>query len=98
MGTKIVLDTNVFVSAIGWKGASREIFKDCIEGNLELFISTEIFDEIKRVLNHPKFKFDYPFEARPQRVASLFPEAVRETALRFLTGMKMDSKIKIKED
>lgn len=57
MGTKIVLDTNVFVSAIGWKGASREIFKDCIEGNLELFISTEIFDEIKRVLNYPKFKF-----------------------------------------
>lgn len=41
----------------GWKGASREIFKDCIRGNLELFISAEIFDEIKRVLNYPKFKF-----------------------------------------
>ncbi len=57
MGKKVVLDTNVFVSALGWKGTSREIFKDCIEGSLELFISTEIFDEIKRVLNYPKFKF-----------------------------------------
>jgi hypothetical protein len=42
-------------------------------------------------------KGNYPFEARPQRVASLFPEAVRETALRFLTGIKMDSKIKSTE-
>lgn len=57
MGTKVVLDTNVFVSALGWQGASREIFKNCIEGDLELFISIEIFDEIKRVLNYPKFKF-----------------------------------------
>lgn len=39
MGKKVVLDTNVFVSASGWKGASREIFKDCIEGKFELFIS-----------------------------------------------------------
>lgn len=57
MGKKVVLDTNVFVSALGWKGTSREIFKDCIEGSLELFISAEIFDEIKRVLHYPKFKF-----------------------------------------
>ncbi|MBI5893662.1 MAG: putative toxin-antitoxin system toxin component, PIN family [Deltaproteobacteria bacterium] len=57
MGKKVVLDTNVFVSALGWKGAPREIFKDCIEGSLELFISAGIFDEIKRVLNYPKFKF-----------------------------------------
>lgn len=39
------------------KGASREIFKGCIDGDLELFISTEIFNEIKRVLNYPKLKF-----------------------------------------
>jgi len=57
MGKKVVLDTNVFVSALGWKGASREIFKGCIDGDLELFISTEIFNEIKRVLNYPKLKF-----------------------------------------
>ena len=57
MGKKVVLDTNVFVSALGWKGASRNIFNNCIDGDLELFISAEIFDEIKRVLNYPKFKF-----------------------------------------
>jgi putative PIN family toxin of toxin-antitoxin system len=57
MGKKVVLDTNVFVSALGWKGASRNIFNNCIDGDLELFISTGIFDEIKRVLNYPKLKF-----------------------------------------
>ena len=58
MGKKVVLDTNVFVSALGWKGASREIFQNCIKGNLKLFISAGIFDEIKRVLSYPKFKFN----------------------------------------
>ncbi len=57
MGTKVVFDTNVFVSALGWRGASHEIFNRCIKGNLKLFISIEIFDEIKRVLNYPKFRF-----------------------------------------
>ena len=38
MGKKVVLDTNVFISAFGWQGASREIFKGCIDGDLELFI------------------------------------------------------------
>lgn len=57
MGSKVVLDTNVFISALGWKGASQRIFNECIEGNLELFFSLEIFDEVRRVLNYPKFKF-----------------------------------------
>lgn len=57
MGTKVVLDTNVFVSALGWPGTSRKVFNNCIGGDLELFISIEIFDEIKRVLHYPKFKF-----------------------------------------
>lgn len=30
MGTKVVLDTNVFISAMGWAGASRKILNDCI--------------------------------------------------------------------
>ncbi len=37
MGSKVVLDTNVFISALGWKGASQRIFNECIEENLELF-------------------------------------------------------------
>ena len=28
MGSKVVLDTNVFISALGWKGASQRIFND----------------------------------------------------------------------
>lgn len=57
MGQKVVLDTNVFVSGLGWKGASHNVLNECINENLDLFLSVEIFDEIKRVLNYPKFKF-----------------------------------------
>ncbi len=57
MGSKVVLDTNVFISVLGWKGASQRIFNECIEGNLELLFSLEIFDEARRVLSYPKFKF-----------------------------------------
>ncbi|MBI5789603.1 MAG: putative toxin-antitoxin system toxin component, PIN family [Candidatus Schekmanbacteria bacterium] len=57
MGKKVVLDTSVFISALGWKGASHKIFNDCIFGKYELILSLEIFDELKRVLNYPKFKF-----------------------------------------
>ena len=57
MGSKVVLDTNVLISAFGWKGASRKIFHKCIKGELDLFLTIEMFDELKRVVNYPKFKF-----------------------------------------
>ncbi len=53
MGTKIVLDTNVLISAFGWKGASREIFHKCIEGKLDVkefegtkIVSPEVFKHL----------------------------------------------------
>lgn len=57
MGSKVVLDTNVFVSALGWKGASHNVLNECINEKLDLFLSVEIFNEIKRVLMYPKFRF-----------------------------------------
>jgi len=89
MGSKkVVLDTSVFVSALGWKGASREIFNDCIKGDLELFLSTEIFDEIKRVLNYPKFKFS-------QTEIDDFLDQILEVGNLVETGIKVDM---IKDD
>jgi putative PIN family toxin of toxin-antitoxin system len=88
MGKKVVLDTNVFVSALGWKGASREIFEDCIGGNLELFISVEIFAEMKRVLNYPKFKFS-------QEEINEFLDQILEAGNLVETKVKVE---KIKDD
>ena len=58
MGTKIVLDTNVIVSAFGWKGVPHEIFQKCIESHFQLFISPPLLSEIKRVLSYHKFHFN----------------------------------------
>jgi len=54
---KIVLDTNVFVSALGWEGKPRRIFRYCIEGRCHLFISQAIILETVKVLSYPKFNF-----------------------------------------
>ncbi len=54
---KIVIDTNNLISALGWEGKSRELLRKVIDKEYELFISVEIFDELKRVMNYPKFKF-----------------------------------------
>ena len=52
---KVVLDTNVFISALFWKGAPYQIFKRILEGAILNFVSPQILAEIKeRLLD--KFK------------------------------------------
>jgi uncharacterized protein len=58
MGTKIVLDTNVIVSAFGWKGSPHEIFQKCMRGHFQLYLSSPLLSEIKRVLSYHKFHFN----------------------------------------
>lgn len=59
MGTrlKVVLDTNVYVSALGWRGKEHRIFRKCVAGEVALYLSYEILQEIERVLTYPKFGF-----------------------------------------
>jgi putative PIN family toxin of toxin-antitoxin system len=54
---KVILDTNVYISALGFEGNEREILKRCIKGEISLYLTEEIFKEIERVLEYPKFKF-----------------------------------------
>lgn len=55
---KLVLDTNIILSAIGWsKGKPRKILNKCIDGELIPIISKDILDEVKTVLKRPKFDF-----------------------------------------
>ena len=52
---KVVLDTNVLISALFWKGAPYQIFKRILEGAVLNFVSLQILAEIKeRLLD--KFK------------------------------------------
>ena len=54
---KIVLDTNVLISAIVFGGKPRKILESVIRGELTLFLSEDILDELKAVLQRPKFGF-----------------------------------------
>lgn len=54
---KVVLDTNILISALGWKGKPKQILQECLSGNLELITSKEQLEELERIMNYPKFKF-----------------------------------------
>jgi putative PIN family toxin of toxin-antitoxin system len=53
---KLVLDTNIFISAFYWGGKPRQILERIISGADDLYITREILTEISRVLSSPKFK------------------------------------------
>lgn len=55
--TKVLLDTNILISALGWNGKPRELFQKCLTHELELITSTQQLEELERVLNYPKFNF-----------------------------------------
>lgn len=52
---KIVLDTNVLISAIVFGGKPRKIMESILEGSVHLFLSREIMDEFEGVPYRRKF-------------------------------------------
>lgn len=54
---RIVLDTNILVSALFWSGNERKVFRACVEGTHQSVTSPILLAEAERVLIE---KFDYP--------------------------------------
>jgi putative PIN family toxin of toxin-antitoxin system len=61
--TKVVIDTNVMVSAFGWHGKPEEVVMLATRGKITNFISIEILAELRRVVSYPKFKFSEALQA-----------------------------------
>jgi putative PIN family toxin of toxin-antitoxin system len=57
MGARVVLDTNILVSALGWRGAPHQIVRSCLDHRHELLLSPDLLEEVERVLHYPKFSF-----------------------------------------
>ncbi|MBI2499045.1 putative toxin-antitoxin system toxin component, PIN family [Candidatus Woesearchaeota archaeon] len=53
---KIVLDTNIFISGIFWRGSSNKVITNWKEGRFTLVISLQIISEIIKVLKDFKIK------------------------------------------
>ena len=54
---KLVLDSNVFISAVVFGGKPREILDLAVKGLIEIAVSDDILEEIKEVLEGNKFQF-----------------------------------------
>ncbi len=53
----IVVDTNLLISALGWKGKPRMLLNLVLEDKLKLLLSSKQLKELIRVLGYPKFAF-----------------------------------------
>lgn len=49
--TKVVIDTNVIVSAFGWHGTPEKIVRLIITGKIQNFITMEMLAEVARVVS-----------------------------------------------
>ena len=56
---RLVLDTNVWVSAVIWKGSPARIIKAAQEKKVCIITSEEIVNEISRTLAYPRLKRIY---------------------------------------
>lgn len=65
---KVVLDTNVLISAILFGGNPRQILEKAIRGGIRLCLSGPILDELSGVLRRPKFDYS------PERVQIILTE------------------------
>ena len=53
---KVVLDTNVLISAFLWQGPAKEIFVLAERNHFTICTNKELLDEFERVLGYPKLK------------------------------------------
>lgn len=53
---RLVLDTNILVSAVVGKGSPRKLLQACIDGHHTLLESPQTLEELSKVIARPKFK------------------------------------------
>ena len=54
---RVVLDTNILVSGLGWPGLPNRILEKWIDGKLTLIESPALLNELIRVIRDEKFDF-----------------------------------------
>jgi putative PIN family toxin of toxin-antitoxin system len=72
-GEKVVIDTNVFVSAFGWGGTPLKVIELLENGEIINCISEEILAELCSTLSYPKL--DFPLELF--KASSMFKDVLK---------------------
>lgn len=68
---RLVLDTNIVIAALLWKGAPHQLFGLITEGRASCFSSAELLSELERALQYPKF-------AQQFKTHSVTPQVILE--------------------
>ncbi len=55
--SKVVIDTNVFISAFGWDGKPEAVLRLMEQRTIVNCITNDIYAELQRVVAYPKLKF-----------------------------------------
>ncbi len=58
---RILLDTNVYVSAILFNGKPRQILQELVDEKIKAYISNEILKELEDTFSKPKFSLTNDF-------------------------------------
>ena len=79
MSEKIVIDTNVFISALFWKGSSHEILKLAENNILKIIVTKQIIDELLLILNRKEFK--EKIELKNLKISEIIMETINSAYL-----------------
>jgi putative PIN family toxin of toxin-antitoxin system len=90
---RIVLDTNVLVSAILTEGRSRELFQLAIHGRYLLINSKETIEEFEEVLRRSKFKMTESEIARTRNALIRTGRTVKVTSKRRIIKQDPDDDV-----
>jgi putative PIN family toxin of toxin-antitoxin system len=74
--TKVVIDTNIFISGFGWNGKPEEILKLIKDRQIVNYSSAEIIEEIMRVVSYPKLRFPEPLQIKILEFVLFYSEFV----------------------
>ena len=84
--TKVTLDTNILVSALGWEGNPKKVFEAVVAGKADLVISEALIAELSKTLDYPKFQFSQEqkdrFKALILSLATLVKPAEKISAIK----------------
>ena len=72
---KLVLDSNVLISAPGWNGNERAVLLETLSDDMDLLLSEDIINEFLHVLSYDKFA-----SISIEKI-SLFIEIITETSV-----------------
>lgn len=83
---KAVLDTNVFISSIFWKGNPYKLIEKALDKKMQVFVTTESLEELEKVLRRDfkepediiqrqlDFILSFAYMVKPKEVGNIIKE------------------------